>query len=197
MSDDSTVSQSWSPAESPGAAPLVLEVIRGFRCGEVFSLVKPEHILGRGSEADLRIDDAGISRVHAKLVRLPQGIVNLIDLRSRNGTAVNGVRVDAAILRIGDRIQLGPKVELRFDRGRAEPDPRKQARSAEWLREHLTARQLQIARLVAKGLENREIAEHLDLRVRSVESHLDRIYAKLEIRSRVLLTRMVVEAGLA
>jgi DNA-binding CsgD family transcriptional regulator len=196
LSDDSTVSQPWSPPGSSGAVPLVLEVVRGARCGEVFSLVKSEHIIGRGSEADFRIEDAGISRVHAKLVRLPQGIVNLIDLRSRNGTAVNGVRVDVTILRVGDRIQLGPKVELRFDRDRAEPDSQQQARSAEWLRENLTARQLQIARLVAEGLGNREIAERLDLRVRSVESHLDRIYAKLEIRSRALLTRMVVEAGL-
>ncbi|MFV8753815.1 FHA domain-containing protein [Nannocystaceae bacterium ST9] len=194
--EDSTTSQPWSPPGSSGATQLVLEVVRGTQCGDVFSVCRPEHVVGRGNEADLRIRDAGISRAHARLVRLPQGIVNLIDLRSRNGTAVNGVRVDVTILRPGDRIQLGPQVELRFGPRQFAPDPDHQARSAAWLREHLTARQLQIARLVGRGLGNREIAEQLDLRVRSVESHLDRIYAKLEIRSRSLLTRMVVEAGL-
>lgn len=175
----------------------MIEITRGARCGEFFVLEATEHVLGRGSEATLRIIDSGISRVHAKLVRLPEGIVNLIDLGSHNGTAVNGVRVDVAILRPGDRISLGPRVELRFGPRAHVAVPSQPACSAAWLRDNLTARQLQISRLVASGQGNREIAEQLGLSVRSVESHLDRIYARLEIRSRAWLTRLIVEAGLA
>ncbi|HET9631146.1 MAG TPA: alpha/beta fold hydrolase [Terrabacter sp.] len=48
----------------------------------------------------------------------------------------------------------------------------------------LTARQLQVARLVADGLSNRAIARELVLSERSVESHVDRIRARLGFRSR-------------
>jgi len=48
----------------------------------------------------------------------------------------------------------------------------------------LTARQLQVARLVADGLSNRAIAQQLVLSERSVESHVDRIRARLGFRSR-------------
>lgn len=197
MSDESTMSVPWLPACPSTREPFVIEITRGARCGEFFVVEATEYVLGRGSEATLRIVDSGVSRVHAKLVRLPEGIVNLIDLGSHNGTAVNGVRVDVAILRSGDRISLGPRVELRFGPRAPVTAPSRPACSAAWLRDNLTARQLQIARLVAAGQGNREIAAQLGLRVRSVESHLDRIYARLEIRSRAWLTRLIVEAGLA
>ncbi|MEW1955323.1 alpha/beta fold hydrolase [Terrabacter sp. NPDC080008] len=48
----------------------------------------------------------------------------------------------------------------------------------------LTARQLEVARLVAGGLTNRDIAARLVLSERSVESHVDRIRARLGFRSR-------------
>lgn len=43
---------------------------------------------------------------------------------------------------------------------------------------------------------NREVAERLGLRDRTVESHLDHIYAQLQLGSRSALTRVIVEAGL-
>ena len=53
----------------------------------------------------------------------------------------------------------------------------------------LTAREREIAELVAAGRTNREIAEQLVLSIRTIEAHLRNIYAKLGVRSRVELTR--------
>lgn len=46
--------------------------------------------VGRGAEADLRIDDRSVSRVHAEIVFLTDGRIYLTDCASSNGTAVGG-----------------------------------------------------------------------------------------------------------
>lgn len=173
-----------------------IEILNGSHAGRRLSLSKNEYILGRGHDADIRIAERGVSRLHAKLIRTPQGIVNLIDLGSKNGTAVNGRRIDFVILRRGDRIFLGPSVELRYGDVSTDRDREAQTQVAADLRERLTARQLQIAKLVAQGLSSQEVADLLELRVRSVESHLDRIYCRLDINTRAALTRLIMQAGL-
>ncbi|MER5421387.1 LuxR C-terminal-related transcriptional regulator [Streptosporangium roseum] len=57
--------------------------------------------------------------------------------------------------------------------------------------EKLTAQQFQIARIVADGATNREVAARLYLSPRTVEHHLRNIFAKLDIRSRVELVRLL------
>ncbi|GGP84302.1 helix-turn-helix transcriptional regulator [Streptosporangium pseudovulgare] len=56
---------------------------------------------------------------------------------------------------------------------------------------HLTAQQLQIARMVAEGATNREVAARLVLSPRTVEHHLRNIFARLGVRSRVELVRLL------
>jgi CRP-like cAMP-binding protein len=58
--------------------------------------------------------------------------------------------------------------------------------------ERLTPAEQQVARLVADGLTNSEIAEQLFLSRHTVESHLKHIFTKLNIRSRVALATDVV-----
>jgi DNA-binding NarL/FixJ family response regulator len=55
----------------------------------------------------------------------------------------------------------------------------------------LTAREREIAGLIAAGRTNREVAEQLVLSVRTIDAHLRNIYGKLGVRSRVELTREV------
>lgn len=69
--------------------------------------IRPEGVvLGRSPECDVVIKDFGVSRRHAE-VMIDGDQCRLVDLRSKNGTQVNGVRVLEAILNDGDQILLG------------------------------------------------------------------------------------------
>ena len=72
------------------------------------SLASGENILGRDPEAAVHIDDATVSRHHARIV-IDRGRAALEDLGSKNGTWLRGSRVRGAeALRDGDAIQVGP-----------------------------------------------------------------------------------------
>jgi len=62
--------------------------------------------------------------------------------------------------------------------------------------EGLTAREREVADLVAAGLSNKEVAARLFLSVRTVESNLSRVYAKLGVRSRASLGRALASRRL-
>ncbi|MFF1506365.1 AAA family ATPase [Streptomyces sp. NPDC058326] len=54
----------------------------------------------------------------------------------------------------------------------------------------LTAAELRVVRLVARGLTNQQVAEHLSLSPHTVSSHLRRAFTKLDVTSRAELTRL-------
>jgi DNA-binding NarL/FixJ family response regulator len=60
----------------------------------------------------------------------------------------------------------------------------------------LSAREVDVLRLVATGLTNAEVAERLFLSSRTVDWHMGSIYRKLEIHSRAEATRLAAEHGL-
>ena len=61
----------------------------------------------------------------------------------------------------------------------------------------LTAREVEVLRLVAKGLTDTQVAERLVLSPRTVHTHLSSIYSKLGITSRSAATRYAIEHHLA
>ncbi len=62
--------------------------------------------IGRSLQADLSVDDLRVSRRHCSIEHGPHGLT-LKNLRSANGTYVNGQRVETALLRPGDRVTVG------------------------------------------------------------------------------------------
>jgi hypothetical protein len=67
-------------------------------------------MVGRGSDCDVRIDDPGVSRRHAEFRVLGEGEnadVVVVDLRSTNGTVVDGIRVAQAPVRDGSTVTVG------------------------------------------------------------------------------------------
>ncbi len=93
-----------------------LHVVKGPRVGEILALQAQQVVLGRGIEADLRIDDPSLSRMHARFERQGDSLL-VTDLASRNGTFVEGQRVceEGHWLKSGELITLG-SVVLRFSR---------------------------------------------------------------------------------
>ena len=73
-----------------------------------------EVVIGRSPECQVVLKDFGISRQHARIVVDEDG-VRIQDLKSKNGTQVNGVPVVEAPLKDGDRILLG-KFQLQFSK---------------------------------------------------------------------------------
>ncbi len=57
----------------------------------------------------------------------------------------------------------------------------------------MTKSELAVAQLVANGLTNREIAERLFVSPHTVNTHLRQVFAKLDVNSRVDLTRLATE----
>jgi hypothetical protein len=88
--------------------PLIaqLRVANGDAAGRIIPLTDPEYLVGRHRDNNIQIPDLGVSGFHARIYRGPDGFV-LEDLKSRNGTWVNGTRVFHATLKHGDKVHFG------------------------------------------------------------------------------------------
>ena len=76
-------------------------------------LQPPGLVVGRGTEADLRINDPGVSRKHVEFLVLSVGgegvdpELEVHDMGSTNGMLVNGRKVPRAVLRDGSQVKIG------------------------------------------------------------------------------------------
>jgi two-component system cell cycle response regulator len=99
-----------SPVAKRGAT---LTVLSGSASGLRFHVPR-EVIIGRSASAQVRVDDDGVSRSHARVRQDANGAM-IEDLGSRNGTFVNGTRIKGAVkVSDGDKIQVGRATVLRF-----------------------------------------------------------------------------------
>ena len=88
------------PAASQGQPVLDID-------GQRYSLNAASIVLGRSSEADILIDDTGVSRKHLE-IRTVGGMSTAVDLGSTNGSYVDGHRIQGtAALRDGSTITMG------------------------------------------------------------------------------------------
>lgn len=90
-----------------------LIVLAGGNLGQMFPIRETETVIGRAVDASVRLKDDGVSRRHAKIV-LKEGEVTVEDMKSANGTLLNGQRVERAVLHDGDKIQVGSTTILKF-----------------------------------------------------------------------------------
>jgi two-component system, cell cycle sensor histidine kinase and response regulator CckA len=88
-----------------------LTVVEGPTVGQEFKLDGAATI-GRSPDATVMVDDPGVSRLHARIRRSEVGTFEVEDLGSKNGTFVNGTRVEHAPAVLGDKIRVGPRVVL-------------------------------------------------------------------------------------
>lgn len=88
-----------------------LKVLDGSSAGRELPVAGPEFVIGRSEECHLRPKSDMVSRRHCALV-IDEGGVVLRDFGSKNGTQINGQRVEGQQrLKPGDELRIGP---LRF-----------------------------------------------------------------------------------
>ena len=68
-------------------------------------------------------------------------------------------------------------------------------RSEPLLSQELTPQELQVALVVAQGATNKEAGTRLFLSPKTIETHLGRVYRKLNVRSRTELARLLASEG--
>ena len=107
------VSEEQARAAANRTVSASLEIVRGQFAGACFQVERAVCSIGRGDENDVRIRDDTISLSHATLL-LKRGAWFVADLRSMNGTFVDGSRVSGEReLHPGARVRLGA-VEMVF-----------------------------------------------------------------------------------
>ncbi|MBT8160844.1 MULTISPECIES: DUF3662 and FHA domain-containing protein [Arthrobacter] len=91
-----------APSREPTRLQPVLDI-----GGQRYSLNAPSIVLGRSSEADILVDDTGVSRKHLE-IQTVSGVIRAVDLGSTNGSYVNGHRVNGSVeLTDGSTISMG------------------------------------------------------------------------------------------
>src|SRR5882724_2346687 len=114
-SSPSTMTKRFPPKPSgsePGSPELRfgLRFISGKYQGGEFPLGEGQEIvIGRSSELDMVLVEEMVSRKHARIA-LSDGVINIEDLGSTNGTFVNGEKVQQGNLREGDRVLIGTNI---------------------------------------------------------------------------------------
>jgi len=97
-----------------------LTILRQDAVAETRTFLPGTYVIGRGAEADIRIETPLISRTHARLT-IQERECLIEDLGSSNGTFIDGERIGTVtVLRPEQRIMLGPSVTLEVSQL---PDP--------------------------------------------------------------------------
>lgn len=82
-----------------------VRILTGPQSGQIFDLKLGKNIFGRGGQSEFKILSVGISKEHCE-IHVYKDKVILVDLKSSNGTFVNGVKVQNSIVKLGDKISL-------------------------------------------------------------------------------------------
>lgn len=95
-------------SDVPNYVHATLSILLGEGVGRVFELRSPLAIIGRDDDAEIRLEDQGISRRHASIsYHHEEREFRVNDLESANGTLLNGSRVSSYALRHGDKVLVG------------------------------------------------------------------------------------------
>jgi hypothetical protein len=118
----------------------VLIILSGKQSGRKIRLPQRELTIGRDEGCFLRVASVDVSRQHSQLSPSPKGWL-VRDLKSQNGTWLNGVRiVEETLLQCGDELVVG---HMRFQWEGPRPDNASQSvledSIVEWLSEHDTS----------------------------------------------------------
>jgi diguanylate cyclase (GGDEF)-like protein len=102
------------PSSLPASARATLTILTGLQAGRLVSVGETPVTIGRAPDADMMVDETGVSRHHARIARTADGGFCVKDLASTNGTFVGTERVGVRVLHGGDLLKIGPLLQVRF-----------------------------------------------------------------------------------
>jgi two-component system cell cycle response regulator len=116
--DDGEMTTTQQHAELPSASVrkdrAYLTVVKGRFIGEMFRIEDGTKVIGRGTDVDILLREDGVSRRHVQLT-LHGDTATVVDLKSTNGSFVNGVPITAESKIVnGDLLQVGAETILKF-----------------------------------------------------------------------------------
>ena len=82
-----------------------IRILNGPLAGQIHVLKKGKNKMGRGATCDIQLAVVGISKEHLEIQMHGDKLV-VTDLRSSNGTFLNGVRIQSAMMRLGDKLRI-------------------------------------------------------------------------------------------
>ncbi|RYZ84135.1 MAG: FHA domain-containing protein, partial [Proteobacteria bacterium] len=82
-----------------------LRILTGPQTGQILNLKLGKNLLGRGPACDIKITSHGVSKEHSE-IHVYKDKIMIVDLKSSNGTFVNGVRVQNGLVRLGDKASV-------------------------------------------------------------------------------------------
>jgi hypothetical protein len=90
----------------PTGRPFELVIVEGDELGKRFVIAKAQMTIGRGVNTDIQLKDPEVSREHCIIECFGNTLI-IKDLRSANGTVLNGFLVRQDLLKLNDRIHVG------------------------------------------------------------------------------------------
>lgn len=159
-----------------------------------FAVTAAPLIVGRSRQCEVYLNDVTVSRRHAELV-LQESVLNVTDLKSRNGTFVDDERVQSCRIYPGQRIRFGAVTFLLTDRDfdqirlNEDLDTRDPRSAGANLRGHsdrekLSGAQLRVLDLLLDSLSEKQIANRLAISRHTVHNHVREIYKELGVHTR-------------
>jgi len=103
-----------APQPQPQKQCAALTVLCGPQPGRIYRLERPESVIGRDPAVDVFVNHPSLSRRHAVISASSDGSYELRDLGSTNGTFAGLRKIERVSLQSGDRLQIGPRVVVRF-----------------------------------------------------------------------------------
>nr|BFD61734.1 hypothetical protein BdHM001_04150 [Bdellovibrio sp. HM001]BFD65546.1 hypothetical protein HAGR004_05680 [Bdellovibrio sp. HAGR004] len=82
-----------------------LRILTGPQAGSVVELKMGKNLIGRAPQCDIKLLSPGVSKEHTEIAVYKDKIV-ITDLRSSNGTYLNGVRMQSGVMRLGDKLGI-------------------------------------------------------------------------------------------
>jgi DNA-binding CsgD family transcriptional regulator len=172
-------------------------IIRGV-APEVWSrrIKTRKQIIGRSADCAIQLFDDRVSRHHAKVWERG-GVVFIRDLKSRNGTFVDGERVERCTLLSGKPLRIGEiTFEVMESRGVEHTETGGGRINSTTIKHvipqgaintnigNLSDGQRQVLRLLVQGASEKEAAVTLAVSYHTVHAHVKQIYRQLGVRSR-------------